>query len=83
VVDQQHPDDRRLGDVLPLLREPASADHVQRVDAAQPEGLALVAAGGLPRVPATEVHEIGLRVQVRPPSPQRGGAEREGHRLLR
>ena len=83
MVDQQHPDDRRLGDVLPLLREPASAHHVQRVHAAQPEGLPLAAARGVPRVPAAEVHKVRCRVQVRTPACQRRGAEREGDRLLR
>jgi len=55
---RQLPDDRRLCDVLPLLREPASAHHVQRVHAAQPEGLPLAAVGGVPGVPAAEVHPV-------------------------
>ena len=81
--EEKLPDDCRLGHVLPLLREPPSAHHVQRVHPAQPEGLSLAAAGGLPRVPASEVHEIRLRVQVCSPTTQRGSAERQGDRLLR
>lgn len=43
----------------------------------------MAAAGGLPGIPASEVHPTGHRVQVRASACQRRSAKRPGHRLLR
>ena len=69
--------------VLLPVHQPAGRQHVQRDDPPQPEGLALAAAGGVPGVPATEVHTVRRGVQVRTSSSQCGGPEREGDSLLR
>ena len=42
-----------------------------------------MSAGGMSGEPAAEVQPLGRGVQVRPPTRQRGGAERARDRLLR
>ena len=46
-VARASPHDHGPGYVLPFLRQPPGAQHVQRVDPAQPEGLSMATAGGL------------------------------------
>lgn len=63
--------------------EPLQHGHGEREQHPECEGLPVAAAGGVSRVPAQQVHATRHRVQVRPPSTERRGAERTRHSLLR